>query len=99
MLRNMRTTLTLDPDVAALLKKAVARGDRSFKDVVNTALRRGLEAAETAPKPRKRFVQRVWPNGGGVFLKSPQEIKQLLLDEDIERFLEVTRRQSPPVRD
>ena len=44
----MRTTLTLDPDVAALLKKALAKGDQSFKDVVNSALRKGLEASETA---------------------------------------------------
>lgn len=82
----MRTTLTLDPDVAALLKKALAKGDQSFKDVVNTALRKGLESAETATKPKKRFVQRVWPNGGGV-VPSPAELKRLLLEEDMERFL------------
>ena len=82
----MRTTLTLDPDDAALLKKALAKGDRSFKDVVNAALRRGLEAAETAAKPKKRFVQRVWPNGGGV-VPSPAEVKRILLEQDMERFL------------
>lgn len=81
----MRTTLTLDPDVAALLKKAVARGDQTFKDVVNSALRKGLEASEPAAKPKRRFVQRLWPNGGGV-VPSPQEIKKLLLEEDIARF-------------
>jgi hypothetical protein len=56
----MRTTLTLDADVAAMLKKAVAKGDVSFKDVVNAALRRGL--VQTAvDKPKRRFVQRVGP--------------------------------------
>ena len=60
----MRTTLTLDPDVAALLKKAVAKGEVSFKQAVNEALRRGL--AETpADKPKRRFVQRVGPPSGG----------------------------------
>jgi hypothetical protein len=93
----MRTTLTLDPDVAALLKKAVARGDVSFKDAVNDALRRGL--ADRSAQPKKRWVQRVWPDGGSDVLLSPEDMKQRLLDEDTERFLEVTRRQPPPVRD
>jgi len=38
----MRTTLTLDPDVVQLLKDAEARQRRSFKAVVNDAIRRGL---------------------------------------------------------
>lgn len=82
----MRTTLTLDPDVAALLKKALAKGDQSFKDVVNSALRKGLEVTETEAKPKKRFVQRTWSNGGGV-VPSPAELKRILLEEDMERFL------------
>lgn len=56
----MRTTLTLDPDVAALLKKAVAKGDVSFKEAVNAALRRGLTERVVA-SPKRRFVQRVGP--------------------------------------
>jgi hypothetical protein len=58
----MRTTLTLDPDVAALLKKAVAKGEVSFKQAVNDALRRGLTDAALA-KPKKRWVQRLMPPG------------------------------------
>lgn len=81
----MRTTLTLDPDVAALLKKALAKGDQTFKDVVNSALRKGLETTEAQAKTKKRFVQRIWSNGGGV-VASPREIKELLLEEDIARF-------------
>ena len=81
----MRTTLTLDPDVAALLKKALAQGDQTFKEVVNTALRKGLETSQAEAKPKKRFVQRIWSNGGGV-VPSPREIKELLLEEDIARF-------------
>ena len=38
----MRTTLTLDPDVAARLKTQAQRTGRPFKTVVNDALRRGL---------------------------------------------------------
>ena len=38
----MRTTLTLDPDVAEMLKAETHRQHRSFKQVVNDAIRRGL---------------------------------------------------------
>lgn len=44
----MRTTITLDPDVAAKLKAATRRTGRPFKEVVNDTLRRGLAVA--APK-------------------------------------------------
>lgn len=40
----MRTTLTLDKDVAAKLKAEARRSGRTFKDVVNEALRIGLNA-------------------------------------------------------
>lgn len=75
----MRTTLTLDPDVAEQLKKAVAKGDQTFKDVVNAALRRGLKASDTSA-PKKRFVQRTW-NGGGM-LMSMKDAKLMLYDKD-----------------
>lgn len=47
----MRTTLTIDDDVAKRLKRA-AKGS-AFKDVTNRALRLGLQAMEarTADKP------------------------------------------------
>jgi len=95
----VRTTLTLDPDLAALLKKAMASGDQSFKDVVNGAIRRGLIEPTVADTPKRRWVQRTWPNGGSALLMSPAEMKQALLDEDTERFLETSRRQSSSVRD
>jgi hypothetical protein len=47
----VRTTLTLDDDVAALLKRLVAKEKGSFKDVVNQALRRGLTT--TAGQPQR----------------------------------------------
>lgn len=39
----MRTTVTLDPDVERLLKQAVHERDASFKQVINEALRLGLQ--------------------------------------------------------
>ncbi|MGH8608611.1 MAG: DUF2191 domain-containing protein, partial [Gammaproteobacteria bacterium] len=38
----MRTTLTLDDDVAAKLKAESRRAGRPFRDIVNETLRRGL---------------------------------------------------------
>ena len=40
----MRTTLTLEDDVAAKLRDEMAPTGASMKDVVNTLLRRGFEA-------------------------------------------------------
>ncbi|MHB1846087.1 MAG: ribbon-helix-helix domain-containing protein, partial [Deltaproteobacteria bacterium] len=49
----VRTTLTLDDDVAAKLEKLARRRRLSFKEVVNATLRRGLgaQAAEPAGVP------------------------------------------------
>ena len=49
----MRTTLTLDPDIAAKAKKGAAKLHKPFKEVINAALRVGLDAilAPPAAKP------------------------------------------------
>lgn len=60
----MRTTLTLDPDVAALLKKRVAKGDVSFKQAVNDAMRRGLTQTSIEARGKKRYVMRPGIPGG-----------------------------------
>jgi plasmid stability protein len=39
---DVRTTLTLDEDVAAKLKMAARRSGHSFREIVNDTLRRGL---------------------------------------------------------
>jgi len=50
----MRTTLTLDEDVAGKLKSEVRRSGRSFREIVNDTLRRGLASRRDA-KPRAPF--------------------------------------------
>lgn len=48
----MRTTLTLDPDLARLLKEEAHRAGKPFKDVVNDAIRRGLSPrGESSKRP------------------------------------------------
>lgn len=51
----MRTTLTLDDDVAAAIERLRRARDQSLKTVVNDVLRAGLSRLETPPPPRKRF--------------------------------------------
>ena len=51
----MRSTLTLDDDVAVALERLRRAGDASLKDIVNDALRRGLSELTTRPKQREPF--------------------------------------------
>ena len=53
----MRTTLTLDDDVAAKLDADARRSGRSFKETVNHYLRLGLNTKKTA-KVKKPFKVR-----------------------------------------
>jgi hypothetical protein len=45
----MRTTLTIDDDLAAILERERVRKGVSFKEVVNSLLRRGLELEQLTP--------------------------------------------------
>ena len=51
----MRTTLTLDEDVAANLKAESRRAGRPFREIVNETLRRGL-ASRRATAQRRTFT-------------------------------------------
>jgi hypothetical protein len=44
----MRTTITLDPDVEALVKKTMKTRGTGFKQTVNDALRQGLRTGPRA---------------------------------------------------
>ncbi len=46
----MRTTLTLDDDVAASLKRLRKAREQGLKDLVNEALRLGLKQMSASPK-------------------------------------------------
>ena len=51
MFRCMRTTLTLDPDVAALAERMRRARGQSLKAIVNEALRNGLRAMAAPSGP------------------------------------------------
>lgn len=52
----MRTTLTLDRDVAAEIERLRRKGNESLKAIVNEALRRGLRQMTAPPTRREPFV-------------------------------------------
>jgi hypothetical protein len=86
----MRTTLTLEPDVALKLKRKMAQNKLSLKDAVNEALRIGLRSDDVPV--RKPF--RVVPHDGGGFMPGidPDKLGQLadqLEDEEIARKLQL----------
>lgn len=51
----MRTTMTLDPDVAAQLERVIRKRRQSMKAVVNEALRAGLAQLQESALPRTAF--------------------------------------------
>ena len=48
----MRTTVTLDPDVAARLRRLARERGASFKATINETLRAGLEAGRGSRQSR-----------------------------------------------
>ena len=57
----MRTTLTLDDDVAAKLRAEVRKSGEPFKQVVNRVLRTGLNVrVKAAALPPYRIKARSW---------------------------------------
>ena len=60
----MRTTVTIDPDTAALLQEEVARSGLSFKEVLNQAIRRALGRKARKVKVEPLFRE-PFPDGLG----------------------------------
>jgi hypothetical protein len=88
----MRTTLTLDPDVARELKRLVRDSQRPFKEVVNTTLRKGLARGGAA---RRRSYSLTPRSLGGVRpgfnLDKALRLADALEDEGIARKLELRK--------
>jgi adenine C2-methylase RlmN of 23S rRNA A2503 and tRNA A37 len=59
----MRTTLTLDDDVAAQLERLRRQRDLKFRELVNDVLRRGLRDMSGEPRKRKAFRTRTFDMG------------------------------------
>lgn len=84
----MRTTLTLDPDVAAKLKAEARRRGISFKEAVNSNLRRGLAAREPGSSPYRLKPRRMGAKPG-LDLDQARELADRLEDEEVLRKMSV----------
>ena len=75
----MRTTLTLDEDVAAKLKAEVRQSGRTFKEVVNDLLRLGLSSRKKSEpiQPFKVKTRDLGPRPGFNFDKINELIEQV----------------------
>ena len=76
----MRTTLTIDDDVAVLVEQEVRRSGDSYKGTVNKLLRLGLTAT-AKPRTEKRFVVEPIPLGIGEMLDRHNGKVSALLEE------------------
>ncbi len=82
---DMRTTVTLDSDVAEKLKAYAQRGKLSFKQALNDVIRRGLQSQQQPPR-RARF--KVVPYQGGFRPGiDPRRLNQLLDELETQDFV------------
>ena len=88
----MRTTLTLDDDVAALLKEKARREDLSMKRAANDALRAGLQRTGSG-RPRRYRLKPASLGGPvpGIDLDKALGLSGTLEDLEIARKLELRK--------
>lgn len=82
----MRTTVTLDPDVEAMVKQAMAERGITFKEALNHAIRAGL-----GRRSRRRFRQRTFAMGfrPDIPYEKSLRLAAQLEDEEILRKLSI----------
>jgi hypothetical protein len=80
----MRTTLTLDDDVAAALVRRRAERGTGLRREVNELLRAGLATSQPSPDAAEPYELPTF-DPGRAFISDPRGLKDLLDDEDDER--------------
>ncbi len=86
----MRTTVTLEPDVAEQLKSFARRRNLSFKAALNTAVRAGL-AAQRGSARRYRMPSRPMGLRPGADLTHALRVAETLEDEEVVRKIELRK--------
>jgi hypothetical protein len=81
----MRTTLTIDDDVAAALERLQKASDASMKQLINEALRRGIREMNEKPKRREQFRTRA-VDLGRLRVSTIDDIGEALAMAEGERF-------------
>ncbi|NEW41411.1 antitoxin [Nocardia cyriacigeorgica] len=84
----MRTTVTLDPDIAALLTKYMKETGVSFKKALNDALRSALAPKSTGERIGVRTRSMGRPS---VSLDKALQLASAVEDEEIVRKLELRK--------
>jgi hypothetical protein len=82
----MRTTLTLDSDVAALLKRDQKVRKSSLKTVVNDAMRQGLKDLLGPPARLKKPFRRKSVSFGRCLVGSSDDVAEVLATAEEEAF-------------
>jgi len=87
----MRTTVTLDPDVEALLRQAMRKRHLSFKAALNLAIRQGLTGPQH--KTRKAYALKTYRMGfrPEVALDKALGLAAALEDEELARKLSLRK--------
>jgi hypothetical protein len=85
---NMRTTLTLDPDIAQRLRQELASGKKSFKEVVNERLRLGFGLKKAKNRPPFRVKAHSSAYQPGI---DPNKFNQLVDELEVEEFIRKSR--------
>lgn len=84
----MRTTVTLDPDLAATLRRISRERGISFKEALNTFLRAGLGAEARSARPY-RIKARYLGVRPGINLDKALSLADEMEDEEIIRKLQL----------
>lgn len=85
----MRTTITLEEQIAKALKNAAHRTGKPFKQVVNETLRAGLLAGDAPGRPRPYRIKPASLGGvmPGIDLHQALRLADVLEDREIARKL------------
>ena len=86
----MRTTVTLEPDVAARLHRLAAERGSSFKAAINATLRAGLDAGDAGSKPYREVTHNLGLQPG-IDLTKALRLAAELEDEETVRKLELRK--------
>jgi len=93
----MRTTVTLDDDLIALLQNEAKAQHSSFKEVLNYTLRFGLTAKRAAAEASRNAPKvAVRPFSGGLLPGyDPDRMNQLCDELEVEEFINKDRKLNP----
>lgn len=90
----MRTTLTIDDDLAGILKRKSRELDKPFKELVNTALRKGL--AENLTRKKHTITVRPHDFGAAKAGLDMDRLNQFVDELEVEDYLRKAAKDDSP---